>query len=360
MKLRYLLIIILSPLFIFLYLFIDPHNLFSITYEANIFKSINSITEKNTKPLYTRPELNTQDYDARMIALAHNPITTGSSSSSTLPLKKLWPVTSPYPLGDALLPFNRIIAYYGNFYSTKMGVLGEYPQEQMLTMLQQEVDKWEQADPTTPVIPAIHYIAMTAQAAPGTDGMYRIQMPDSQIDKAVSIAQEIKGITILDLQIGLSTFEKEIPKFEKYLALPEVHLGLDPEFSMKTGARPGTVIGSMDANDINYATQYLADLVQKNNLPPKILVIHRFTQNMIKNYQDILLRPEVQIVIDMDGWGPPANKINTYKSFIYPEPVQFTGFKLFYKNDLREPSTRMLTPQELLNLSPRPIYIQYQ
>ena len=60
----------------------------------------------------------------------------------------------------------------------------------------------------------------------------------------------------------------------------------------------------------------------------------------------------------MDGWGPPANKITTYKAFVYPEPVQFTGFKLFYKNDLRVSGSRMMTPEELLKLRPRPIYIQ--
>ena len=31
----------------------------------------------------------------------------------------------PYPNPGALLPFHRIVAYYGNFYSTHMGVLGE-------------------------------------------------------------------------------------------------------------------------------------------------------------------------------------------------------------------------------------------
>jgi hypothetical protein len=64
--------------------------------------------------------------------------------------------------------------------------------------------------------------------------------------------------------------------------------------------------------------------------------------------------------MDMDGWGFGAKKINTYKQVIVSEPVQFTGFKLFYKNDLKAPSTRLLTPQEILNLSPRPSFIQYQ
>jgi hypothetical protein len=42
------------------------------------------------------------------------------------------------------------------------------------------------------------------------------------------------------------------------------------------------------------------------------------------------------------------------------EPVQFMGFKLFYKNDLFAPSTGMYTPEELMKFNPRPIYIQYQ
>jgi hypothetical protein len=81
---------------------------------------------------------------------------------------------------------------------------------------------------------------------------------------------------------------------------------------------------------------------------------------MVTNYQNIKPLPEVQIVMDMDGWGPKAKKIGTYKQFIYREPVQFTGFKLFYKNDILEKGTTLFTPEELLKLNPRPIYIQYQ
>jgi hypothetical protein len=45
---------------------------------------------------------------------------------------------------------------------------------------------------------------------------------------------------------------------------------------------------------------------------------------------------------------------------ITPQPVQFSGLKIFYKNDMREPSTRLITPEELLKLQPIPSYIQYQ
>ena len=148
--------------------------------------------------------------------------------------------------------------------------------------------------------------------------------------------------------------------FEKYLKMPQVHLGVDPEFSMKGTIRPGKVVGTLDAADINFTAEYLAKLVKENNLPPKVLIVHRYTQKMVTNYKLIKPLPEVQIVMHMDGWGGAAKKAGTYKNFIYPEPVQFAGFKLFYKNDLWDKGTVLMTPQELLKLSPQPLYIQYQ
>ncbi len=287
-------------------------------------------------------------YDQKMLELAN-----GDSSG-------LWPVKGPYPLPGAIFPFKRIIAFYGNLYSKQMGILGELPRAQMLLKLKQEVKEWQKADTTTVVIPALHYIAVTAQGSPGKDGKYKLRMPFHQIDSVMSMAKEIDALTFIDVQVGLSTLQQEIPLLEKYLMMPDVHLGVDPEFSMKGGQRPGTVIGSYSADDINYVTGYLADLVKKYNLPPKILVIHRFTQAMVTNYRQIKIRPEVQIVMDMDGWGHQARKVNTYKHFIYREPVQFTGFKIFYKNDFREANSRTMTPEEVLRLKPRPIYIQYQ
>lgn len=272
-----------------------------------------------------------------------------------------WPVKHDFPKVGAVLPFNRIIAYYGNLYSKQMGILGELPKKAMLEKLMGEVKKWSEADSLTPAIPALHYIAVTAQVAPGKGGYYRLRMPFHQIDTVINWAKEINALVFVDIQVGLSTIQQELPEFEKYLAMQQVHLGIDPEFSMKTGVRPGKAIGSFDAADINYVTGYLAGIVKKYNLPPKVLVVHRFTQGMVTNYKKIKLQPEVQIVMDMDGWGIPAKKITTYKQFIYPEPVQFTGFKLFYKNDTKEASVKdVMQPNDLLKLTPRPVYIQYQ
>lgn len=352
--------------------FINFSGLLLISYdraEAEVGAAASSTDTVPPKPAI--PLLDTVAYDKKMLALAHRsatstvPTSSASSSSTTTPRTAtttrayLWPAKTVYPNAGALLPFNRIVAYYGNFYSKGMGVLGQYPEDVVLEKLRAEVARWEAADPSTPVIAGIDYIAVTAQASP-VDGTYRARMPHSQIDKALELAEKVHGIVILEVQLGFSTVQTEVPLLEKYLKMPQVHLALDPEFSMKNGIRPGKEIGTMNPSDINFTTNYLAKLVQENDLPPKILVIHRFTENMVTGYKQVRPLPEVEIVLDMDGWGFGAKKINTYQRVIYPEPIQFTGFKLFYKNDLLPPSTRMLTPQEILDLTPSPSFIQYQ
>lgn len=275
-----------------------------------------------------------------------------------------WPVkNAPLPLPGAILPFHRVVAYYGNLYSKKMGALGKWPKKEMIKNLLAEVKKWSDADSVIKAIPALHYIAVTAQGAAGKDGKWRYRMPLTQIDTILNWAKEINALVFIDVQIGLSTVQSEIPVFEKYLSLPNVHLGIDPEFAMnaKGGKRPGSVIGSLDASDINWIGDYLANLVKKNNLPPKIFMIHRFTQGMVTNVNKIKLHPEVQVVMDMDGWGGPAKKKSTYYSWIYPQPVQFTGFKLFYVNDTEKSGQKeMMSQADVLKLKPAPIYIQYQ
>lgn len=185
-------------------------------------------------------------------------------------------------------------------------------------------------------------------------------MPFSEIDKAIALARQLNGIVFLDVQVGISTLQEELPLLESYLNLPEVHLGIDPEYSMKSGEVPCSTIGAYNAADINYASSFLAAIVRKYGLTPKILVVHRFTKEMVTNYRDIIKRPEVQIVINMDGFGYPAKKIGSYNNAIVSEPVQFTGFKLFYRYDIEKKYPVIMQPKDVLSLYPVPVYIQYQ
>jgi hypothetical protein len=271
-----------------------------------------------------------------------------------------WPVNCPLPLPGSILPQKRIVAYYGNPLSKKMGALGEFPKDEMLKRLKGEVAKWQAADPTTPVQPALHLIAVVAQGDPGKAGKYRMIIPDKIINQVYDWAKEAGAVLFIDIQTGHDDIRNILPRFEWILKNPDVHLGIDPEFNLiGSGKKPGTKIGTYDAADINYASEYLRDLVRKYNLPPKVFTVHRFTRGGVTNSREIKLRPEVQIVMHMDGWGAPWLKRDSYKDYVVAEPVQYTGFKLFYHNDTKKKDP-LMTPQEVLKLNPKPLYIQYQ
>jgi hypothetical protein len=275
-------------------------------------------------------------------------------------LDRKWPVKMPPPLPGALLPARRIVAFYGNPLSKKMGVLGEYPKDEMLAKLDHEVARWAKADPSHPVQPALHLIVTVAQGAPGKNGLYRLQMRDSMVNEIYSWAKAKKALLFLDVQVGKSTLQAELPRLRPFLENPDVHLAVDPEFSMAPSGRvPGTKIGPFDAKDINWAVSWLDEIARSKNLPPKLLIVHRFTRPMVTNASQIKPTPHVQVVMDMDGWGPPWLKFDSYHDYIKAEPVQFTGFKLFFHNDTKK-GDLLLTPAEVLRLNPRPLYIQYQ
>jgi hypothetical protein len=224
----------------------------------------------------------------------------------------------------------------------------------MLAHLDREVAAWQRADSTTRVIPALHLIAVVAQGGAGSDGKYRARMPDSVIERVYTWAARRNALVFLDIQPGKSTVEAELPRLARFLVRPTVHLAIDPEFAMSEGGIPGRRIGTVDAADINYAIRML-DSLAGDSLPPKILVIHRFRRHMLTHADRIALSPRVQVVVDMDGFGPPSLKRGSYHDYVFSAPVQYTGWKQFYRQD--QPPTAIA---DILKLVPVPVYIQYQ
>ncbi|MFI5242520.1 MAG: hypothetical protein ACHQRL_05890 [Gemmatimonadales bacterium] len=258
-------------------------------------------------------------------------------------------------LPGSLFPGCRVVAYYGNPMSKRMGILGELKPDSMLARLAKQAAEYAAVDSTRPVLPALELIATVAQAGPGKSGLYRARMPDTLIARVMGWAEAHHYLVILDIQTGRSTMAAELVPLMKYLARPYVHLALDPEFSIGTKRVPGKVIGRIDAADVNAVSSVLAALVDSLKLPPKMLIVHRFTTPMLSNHEKIKLDPRVQIVIDMDGFGAPHLKYGSYKAYVHDRPVQFAGFKVFYKND-----KPMLTPAQVLELDPVPLFIMYQ
>ena len=272
-----------------------------------------------------------------------------------------WPAVPP-ALSGAILPHRRIVAYYGNPHSKRMGVLGEYPEQQMLSKLDSTVAMWRDADPSTPAIPAIHLVTVVAQGSAGADGAWRRRENPQTIEQAYKWARRRQGLLFLDIQAGWSTLPQELPLLLGYLERPDVHLGIDPEFYMhhkRAGIRPSAKVGQMMASDVNYVIQTLDTLVREKGLPPKILVVHRFRADMVPDAENIKPTAHVQVVMHMDGWGPAWLKFDSYRDYIVQYPVGFTGFKIFYRNDAKS-GDPILTPGEVLRLLPRPLYVQYQ
>jgi hypothetical protein len=254
-----------------------------------------------------------------------------------------------------LLPANRIVAYYGNPLAPTLGRLGELPPDQMIARLRQTVAYYAEDDPSRPITPALELISPLAQSGPGEDGLYRARMSDDLIQQVAGWASDNDLLLILDMQIGRSTVADELAVLLPYLRQPRTHLALDPEFAMGRGGVPGQTIGSLDASDVNTAIQTLASIVDAEQLPPKVLIVHRFLPSMLTNAAAIQSDPRVQVVIDMDGFGAPDAKISKYNAFVRDAGADFGGIKLFYRQD--QP---LLAPEDVLALTPAPDIVIYQ
>ncbi len=198
-------------------------------------------------------------------------------------------------------------------------------------------------------------IASVAQPDPADNGTYLLHTDAKTIREYTDFARDHDMILILDMQIGHSTIKDEIASVASFLKLPYVHLGLDPEFATSGDQIPNEVIGGIDATDVAEAQGELVAISAQYKIPPKLLVVHRFTENMVTNSDQIEAVPGVQTVIDFDGFGPPDSKIGLYEHIIGLGGAQFAGIKLFYKQD--DP---LLTPAQVIALKPAPDFVVFQ
>lgn len=260
---------------------------------------------------------------------------------------------APYAGPGSILATKRVVTYYGNPYSGAMGVLGRYDPETVVAKLKEQTAEYA-ALSSKPVQPALHFIATVAQAGAGSDGMYRGRMPMSLIEEWADLAERHGLLFFVDLQPGRSTVQAEVNAILPLLDRPHVHLALDPEFNMWGSQVPGQEIGHMTAEEINWAVRTLSQIVASKGMPNKILIVHQFTDGMIVGKTGIVTDPNVDIVIDMDGFGGPYAKISKY-DFVQSVPVQFAGIKLFYRED-----TDLISPERIMSLDPVPDVIIYQ
>lgn len=252
-------------------------------------------------------------------------------------------------------PANRLIIYYGNPFSSAMGPIGAYSDDELLARLQQQAQAYADLDPEHPVIPAFDYVTPVAQASPMADGTWRARMPDDSIEHYRDLANTNHMLFFMDMQIGHSNIQSEVNNVWSFLQQPGVDLALDPEFDMPPGTTPGIEFGRMTASEINWVIDKLSNLVLTQHLPPKILIIHQFRESMLPDWQKIRIKSGVEVVTSVDGFGAPGAKIDDYRIFDKQQLIQYPGFKLFYRWD-----RPLMSPSDVLRLDPPPLMVMYQ
>lgn len=255
-----------------------------------------------------------------------------------------------------VLANNQVLAFYGHPFSKRMGILGEYSKEDLARLLKGYAKLYDDANGGLGVVPAFYLIYGTCW--PGGEIGY---LKDAVVKDYIEYAASQGMIVFVDHQIGKYTVEEAVKRLLPYLKYPNVHIALDPEW--RTTA-PMQEIGYITAEEVNKAQAMIAEYMNRQGIPGvKMLVVHQFKPSMIQGRDRVRADNErVLLVHTADGFGPPALKKNAYALNALANNMPLKGFKLFFKTTVPGAGydNPLLTPPEVLALTPRPVLIIYQ
>jgi len=255
--------------------------------------------------------------------------------------------------GRQILPHNRVVAYYGAPQDDELGILGIGSPRRAARRLERQARPYARRG--RPVLLAFELIAAIVTSEAGDGGDHSIRQDDSTIRRYLRVARAHRMLLLLDIQPGYAPFLQEAQALERWLREPDVGLALDPEWSMEPPLLPAQEIGSTDAATVNDVSRWLSGLVRRHDLPQKLLVVHRFTGDMIENEDQLEQHPGVALVVNVDGFGDQPNKISKYHEFTRGKRDRHHGFKLFYQED-----QNLMKPREVLRLRPQPDLVVYE
>jgi hypothetical protein len=118
---------------------------------------------------------------------------------------------------------------------------------------------------------------------------------------------------------------------------------------------PGQSFGTITGADITAAQDFMAAIVQREGLPPKVLFIHQYLDDTVVDGHDTRMNPSVDLVLNMDAFGPVQGKHERYQAFSTRPYAQHLGYNVFLRLD-----ERILSEEELMQLSPQPDVVFYQ
>jgi hypothetical protein len=259
-----------------------------------------------------------------------------------------------YRVFPASVP-RRYVAFYGNPYTSALGALGEQGPAETLARMQPFIAEYG-ADGRQ-VIPAFEIIASVASAGP-TDGDYSEEWDPAAFEEWIRFAGENGMYVVLDLQPGREDFLTQAKQYQALLELPYVGLALDPEWRLLPDQVHLRQVGHVQAAEVNTVVDWLADLVRDKGLPQKLLIVHQFKFSMIEQRETLKQRPELQMVVQMDGQGPIPTKDETYAALT--AGTEQAHWRWGWKNFFDEDSPETASPAYTINRQPVPVFVSYQ
>ncbi|GAB3581350.1 hypothetical protein [Calidifontibacter terrae] len=238
----------------------------------------------------------------------------------------------------------------------ELGVTGDLQGqvEKMLTT----IAAYDQPD--RKVLPIMEMIATVVHPFPGKDGMYRERLPQNLIQQWSDVAAKNGSLLLLNIQPGRADFLDEAKAYEPWLKLPHISLALDPEWAIGPGQKPGKVFGSTTGRKVDEVAAFISGVVAANDLPEKPLVVHVLRRSVFTDEAALGEHPGVVTIKSVDGIGVPKDKLKAYNAVMRGTPEFIhPGFKLFFGEDVRAGGP-LMSPAEVLALSPSPDYVMYE
>ncbi|WP_245805166.1 hypothetical protein [Amycolatopsis australiensis] len=211
-----------------------------------------------------------------------------------------------------------------------------------------------------PITPVVELIATTVHRSPGEDGMYRSRCGEETVRDYLDAARALNGLLLLNIQPGRADFLPEVQAYERWLTEPDVGVALDPEWAVEPGVIPGRKFGRTTGDELDGVARYLGGLAEAHRLPAKVMVYHQVASSVVRDEQLLHAHPGVSPVKVVDGIGSATAKKATWKTLMTTKPAHVrAGFKLFFDEDTRRDAA-LMTPAEVMALSPVPAYVVYE
>jgi hypothetical protein len=284
------------------------------------------------------------------------------------------------PSTGAPLPDDRIVAVYGivggvdfNGPASTLTMLSNF-----LPQLEQIGHQYATLDPLHPVKLAVDLVVNGIQPCSAFP-QYCSSWTDSGTMQAyVTFCKQHNLLLFLDLQLGTEpvkdavTSQYVLPYLEQNSF---VELALDTEFHFPNtpsgyaeAAGYPCCLGWMDASEINWALNDMAQISLQYHLPRKVVLVHQWNPAVLPNKDKIQTNPNASLVLQSDGFGAYGNKLGDYQVFVQQDLLEYGGYKLFfyysdgstaYDYDASG-NKQVQTPQEILQIFPQPLFISYQ